>query len=131
MGNYGDCQKKYMTYVIEPGPYNQGFKLTNTSPEYIKNNLSDYLSVDYYRIYTNNYGEMPQLKQEGRIIPDVTIIYYPCEPPEYYEIRFYSGKCENNYEHYIYGSYSWMQCDMGQGLSIQYLQERKHSGGSI
>jgi hypothetical protein len=131
MGDYGDCQKRYMSYSVVPGPYNSGFKLICTSPDYIKNNLNEYLAVDNYKIFTSNYGEQPQMVQQGTIIPDGSIIYHPCEPLKYYETRFYSSKCDHSEEHFIYGTYSWQQCDMGQGLSIPYLQERLHPGGGI
>ena len=69
--------------------------------------------------------------QQGFITPDISVIYHPCEPLKHYQIRFYSSKCDHNYEHYIYGTYSSQQCDSGQGLSIPYLQERLHSGGGF
>lgn len=127
IGDYGDCQKEYLSYSIEPDPhYYLGFRLICNSPFHMIENTDDYLTVDYYRIYSTSHYGIGQIVQEGEIMPEVSVIYYPCNTMESFQIRFYSSRCISNEEHFIYGSYSWLNCGTGQGLSIPFLQEMPH-----
>lgn len=106
IGASTDCQKEYLSYSVQPGDYNLGFKLCTQSSWDEQENTEDYLVVDSYKIFKAGYGNTPQLIKEGTIIPDVTSVSLPYGGAnEYYQVRFYSSSCAHNEDHYLYNSY--------------------------
>ena len=77
---------------------------------------------------TINYNATHYIQPSGSIYLSHNLDEYTLD----YKIGCSSdSRCDHSEEHFIYGTYSWQQCDMGQGLSIPYLQERLHPGGGI
>lgn len=117
LGASTDCQKEYLSYSVEPGDYNSGFKLCTRSSWDEQQNTEDYLVVDSYKIFKSGYGSSHQLIKSGTIIPDVTTVSLPYNMAnEYCQVRFYSSSCTHSEEHYLYNTYY----DDGQASSLTF-----------